>query len=319
MSRVTGDGEAPKTVAGGGGAGTAATGDGVARVTGTGATQVAPVRTPAGDLRHQARAVAVVWQRELIRFGRDKPRMVSSLVQPVLFLLVLGTGLSSLMPGAGGAVNFRTFLFPGVLAISVLFTASFAGISMVWDREFGFLREMLVAPVGNGAIVLGKCLGGATVATAQSVVILLLAGLAGVPHAPGMLAALVGLLFLMGFMVTALGLVLAARVRQIQAAMPMVQMVITPMMFLSGALFPLSGLPPWLAVVTRLNPFTYAVEPMRSVVFDQVSLDPVSRAALDPGITWWGWPVPVYCQVLLVAVSGLVLLTIAGLRLARTE
>lgn len=285
----------------------------------TEALRVEPVRRPGGGLAHQSRAAAVVWQRELIRFGRDKARMVASFVQPILFLFVLGTGLSSLVETGSPGVDFRTFLYPGVLAMSVLFTAVFSGISMVWDREFGFLREMAVAPVSSAAILTGKALGGATVATLQSLVILLLAGVVGVPYDPVMMLGLVGLLFLMAFMITAMGLLLAARVKQVQTAMPMVQLIIMPMMFLSGALFPLSQLPTWLAVVTRLNPLTYAVEPMRSLVFDQLSLNPAARAALDPGITWGGWQVPVALQVALVVVLGVALLGVAVLRFARTE
>ncbi|HEV2921228.1 MAG TPA: ABC transporter permease [Actinomycetota bacterium] len=278
---------------------------------------VAAVHVPASGLRHQVRAATVVWQREMIRFGRDRSRIVSSLIQPVLFLFVLGTGLSSLL--STGAVDFRTFLFPGVLAMSVLFTAAFAGISIVWDREFGFLREMLVAPVGTTAIMTGKCLGGATVATLQSLVILALAGLVDVPYNLVMMLELVVLLFLMAFMICALGLVLAARVKQIQSAMPLVQLTITPLMFLSGALFPLSNLPAWLKVVTTLNPMTYAVESIRSVVFDRLDLAPAVRATFDPGITWGGWPVPTAVEVAVVVVTCLVLLGLAVARFARTE
>jgi ABC-2 type transport system permease protein len=280
---------------------------------------VAPVRGPASGVLHQARAALVVWERELIRFGRDRARIVSTLAQPVLFLFVLGTGLSSLVATGTGGIDFRTFLFPGVLAMSALFTAVFSGISMVWDREVGFLREMLVAPVSTSSILLGKCLGGATMATLQGAVILVLAGLVGVPYDPGMMLTLVGLLFLLSVLMTAMGLVLAARVRQIQTAMPMVQLTIMPMMFLSGALFPLAGLPTWLSVVVRLNPLTYAVEPMRAVVFDHLHVPPAARAALDPGITWGGWHVPVAVQVLLVAVLGIALLGVAVLRFARTD
>jgi ABC-2 type transport system permease protein len=278
---------------------------------------VAAVHVPASGLRHQVRAATVVWQREMIRFGRDRSRIISSLIQPVLFLFVLGTGLSSLM--STGAVDFRTFLFPGVLAMSVLFTAAFSGISIVWDREFGFLREMLVAPVGTTAILTGKCLGGATVATLQSLVILALAGLVDVPYDPVMMLELVVLLFLMAFMICALGLVLAARVKQIQSAMPLVQLTITPLMFLSGALFPLSNLPAWLKVVTTLNPMTYAVESIRSVIFDRLDLAPAVRATFDPGITWGGWPVPTAVEVAVVVVTCLVLLGLAVARFARTE
>jgi ABC-2 type transport system permease protein len=278
---------------------------------------VAAVHVPASGLRHQVRAATVVWQREMIRFGRDRSRIISSLIQPVLFLFVLGTGLSSLL--STGAVDFRTFLFPGVLAMSVLFTAAFAGISIVWDREFGFLREMLVAPVGTTAIMTGKCVGGATVATLQSLVILALAGLVDVPYDLVMMLELVVLLFLMAFMICALGLVLAARVKQIQSAMPLVQLTITPLMFLSGALFPLSNLPAWLKVVTTLNPMTYAVESIRSVVFDRLDLAPAVRATFDPGITWGGWPVPTAVAVAVVVVTCLVLLGLAVARFARTE
>lgn len=280
---------------------------------------VVGVRVPTSGLRHQARAALVVWQREMIRFTKDRSRVVSSLAQPVLFLFVLGTGLSSLVSTTTGDVDFRTFLFPGVLAMSVLFTAAFAGISMVWDREFGFLREMLVAPVSTTAILLGKCLGGATVATLQSIVLLVLAGTVGVPYDPLMMVELLGLLFLMAFLITALGLVLAARVKQIQAAMPLVQLIITPMMFLSGALFPINGLPTWLSALVHLNPMTYAVEPLRSRVFDRLDVDAATRAALDPGLFWGDWPVPIGVQVLLVAVCCVLLLALAVVRFRRTE
>ena len=281
-------------------------------------TPVAAVRVAGGGLRHQVRGAAVVWQREMIRFGRDRSRIVSSLVQPVLFLFVLGTGLSSLI-ASNGDVDFRTFLFPGVLATSVLFTAAFSGISMVWDREFGFLREMLVAPVSTTAILTGKCLGGATVATLQSLIILALAGLVGVPYNLAMMAKLVVLLFLMAFMICAMGLFLSARIKQVQSAMPLVQLTITPLMFLSGSLFPLSNLPGWLHVATTLNPMTYAVEPLRSTVFDHLELSPAVRATFDPGITWGGWQVPVPLQVTIVAAACLVLLGLAVARFARTE
>jgi ABC-2 type transport system permease protein len=281
-------------------------------------TSVATVHVPASGLRHQVRGAAVVWQREMIRFGRDRSRIISSLVQPVLFLFVLGTGLSSLI-ASNGDVDFRTFLFPGVLATSVLFTAAFSGISMVWDREFGFLREMLVAPVSTTAILTGKCLGGATVATVQSLIILALAGLVGVPYNLVMMGKLVLLLFLMAFMICALGLFLSARIKQVQSAMPLVQLTITPLMFLSGSLFPLSNLPGWLHVATTVNPMTYAVEPIRSTVFDHLDLSPAARATFDPGITWGGWQVPVALQVAIVAATCLILLGLAVARFARTE
>src|ERR1039458_17296 len=134
------------------------------------------VAVPERGLRHDLRAVGIIWRRELIRFRTDRLRAITSLIQPFLFLFVLGTGLGSLagrsMPPG---VSFKTFIYPGVLAMSVLFTAIFSAASIVWDREFGFLREILVAPVSRASIVIGKCLGGATIATFQGIIFLLLA------------------------------------------------------------------------------------------------------------------------------------------------
>src|SRR4029077_9339171 len=138
---------------------------------------VAPkVELADGGLRHEARATSVVWRREMIRFTQDRARIVAMLLQPLLFLFVLGTGLGSVV-STSDDVDFKTFLFPGVLAMSVLFMAVFAGISLVWDRECGFLREILVAPISKAAIIIGKCLGGATSATMQACIVLALAPL----------------------------------------------------------------------------------------------------------------------------------------------
>jgi ABC-2 type transport system permease protein len=203
--------------------------------------------------------------------------------------------------------------------MSVLFTAAFSGISLVWDREFGFLREMLVAPVSTAAILVGKCLGGATTATLQSVVLLVLAGVVGVPYAPALFLVFLLCLFLGALMLTAMGVLMSVRVKQIQAAMPLSQLIIMPMMFLSGTLFPLANLPGWLAVATKLNPLTYAVQPMRAAVFDELGVAPAVRARLDPSIDWWGWVVPVPLQLTLVGVVAVVLLALATAFFDRTD
>src|SRR3954452_873014 len=196
--------------------------------------EVAQVRVARRSVRHDLRAVKIVLHRELLRFIYDRTRMISQLVQPVLWLLIMGTGLSTLV-ASGGSVDLKTFIFPGVIAMSVMFTAMFSAASIVWDREFGFLREMLVAPVSRTAIVVGKVLGGAVVATFQGVVILALAGLAGVPYDPVMLALLVVLMFAGAFTITAFGVVLAARIKKMQSFFGIMQMAMMPMMFLSGA------------------------------------------------------------------------------------
>ncbi len=278
------------------------------------------VAVPAGGARHDLRAAWIVWRRELIRFRTDRLRAVTSLVQPVLFLFVLGTGLSSLagrsMPGG---LNFRTFIYPGVLAMSVLFTAIFSAGSIVWDREFGFLREILVAPVSRASIVLGKCLGGATIATFQGLIFLALAGLAGVPYDPVLIAILIGELLLLSFTLTAFGVMVAARIKQFQAFMALTQMLVMPLFFLSGALYPLNGLPGWLTVLTRIDPLTYVVGPMRHAVFTSLAIPAPVLARLAPGVTWGGWPVPQWLSLGIVAAMGAVMTLVAIAQFKKTE
>ncbi|PKK14249.1 ABC transporter permease [Thermomonospora sp. CIF 1] len=284
------------------------------------APQPVRVQVPPRSLRHDLRAVKIVFHREVLRFVSERMRVISSLIQPVLWLLVLGTGLSSLMAtGGGDGVDLKTFIFPGVCAMTVMFTAMFSAASIVWDREFGFLREMLVAPVSRGAIVIGKCLGGAFVATAQGVVIVALAGLVGVPYHPALMLTLVGELFLGAFALTAFGVLLAARITNMQSFFAVMQMAMMPMLFLSGALYPLSGLPAWLGVLTKLNPLTYAVDPMRQAVFSRLQLPPELERAFNAGVTWNGWPVPVWLQLLMVAAMGLGLLGLAIVQFRRGD
>jgi len=272
-----------------------------------------PVRVvvaPAG-WRADLRGVKVVWQRELIRFWRDRLRIVTSLLQPLIFLFVLGGGLANIASGGTEGVDLRTFMFPGALAMAVFFTAMFSAASVVWDREYGFLREMLVAPVRRGSIVLGKCIGGATVASFQGLIVMALAPLVHVPYSAAMVLEVLALQLLLAFMMTAFGVMFAVRVTQMQAFMALMQMVVTPLLFISGALFPLSGLPGWLAVLNRLDPLTYAVNPLREAVFAGLDLTPAAKAALLPGITWFGWQVPIALQVGVVVAFAIAMLSIA--------
>jgi len=278
------------------------------------------VAIPEHGLRHDLRAITIVWQRELIRFRTDRLRAITSLVQPVLFLFVLGTGLSTLAGrGMPPGVSFKTFIYPGVLAMSVLFTAVFSAGSIVWDREFGFLREMLVAPVSRAALVIGKCLGGATIATFQGVVFLVLAGFAHVPYNPVLIMTLIGELLLLSFTLTAFGLMMAARIKQFQSFMALTQMLVMPLFFLSGALYPLNGLPAWLSVLTRIDPLTYIVGPMRHAVFSYLHLPAAYVQRLAPDITWGSWVVPAVVALTIVAAMGLAMLAVAVAEFRKTE
>jgi ABC-2 type transport system permease protein len=284
-----------------------------------GGHQVAGVRVPVRSAGSELRAIKVVWKRELIRFSRDRLRILTSLMQPFLFLFVLGTGLSRLASAGTHGVNLRTFVYPGVLCMAVMFTAMFSAASLVWDREFGFLREMMVAPVRRSSLVLGKCFGGATVAGFQGVIVLCLAGLVGVPYSAILIIEVFALQLLLAFAITAFGVMVAARITQMQSFMALMQMAIMPMYFLSGALFPVAGLPQWLEILNRLDPLTYAVDPMRRAVFAHLDISAAARRALDPGVTWWSWHVPGLVEAAVVALLGLAMLGIAIVEFGRAE
>jgi ABC-2 type transport system permease protein len=266
------------------------------------------VRVPPRSWRSEVRAVKIVWRRELIRFQKDRMRIVTSLVQPLLFLFVLGAGLQQL---SAASTELKTFIYPGVLCISVMFTGMFSAASIVWDREFGFLREMMVAPVRRSSIVVGKVLGGATVASLQGLILLALAWAVHVPYSLGLVLGVFALQLLLAFSITAFGVMIAARITQIQSFMGVMQMIVTPMFFISGALFPSGDLPGWLSVLNRLDPITYAVTPMRTLVFDNLNLSAEATKTLNPPITWFGWEVPIALQVFMIFALGMAMLGIA--------
>src|SRR3954463_2053003 len=275
------------------------------------ATPVIRVTVPPRSIHSELRAIRIVFRRELIRFANDRTRMVTTLVQPLLFLFVLGTGLQQLARAGTQGVDLKTFIYPGILCMSVMFTAMFSAASIVWDREFGFLREMMVAPIRRSSIVIGKCLGGASVAGLQGAILIVLAGLVHVPYEPLLLLGIFAMQLLLAFSVTAFGVMVAARIKQIQSFMGIMQMIIMPMFFISGALFPVSDLPGWLAFLNRIDPLTYAVDPMRRLVFGHLDISAAARAALDPGVTWWGWHLPSLLEAGVVLVLGLAMLAIA--------
>jgi ABC-2 type transport system permease protein len=273
--------------------------------------EVVRVRVPPRTFRSELRAMKIVWRRELIRFVNDRMRIATALVQPLLFLFVLGSGLQQLSSASTHGVNLKTFIYPGILCIAVMFTAMFSAASIVWDREFGFLREMMVAPVRRSSIVIGKCLGGATVASFQGVILICLAGTVHVPYDPALVLGVFGLQLLLAFSITAFGLMVAVRIKQMQSFMGVMQMIVMPMFFISGALFPVSNLPGWLAVLNRIDPLTYAVDPMRRLVFSHLDISAAAHRALDSGVTWWGWHVPALLEATVVLALGLLMLGIA--------
>jgi ABC-2 type transport system permease protein len=273
---------------------------------------VVAVSIATGSFRDDLRATKMVWKRELIRYSRNRIRIVTSLAQPILFLFVLGSGLSPLIKSNSGPhVDFKTFLYAGVIAMTILFTAIFSAVSIVWDREFGFLREMMVAPIRRGALVIGKTLGGATVATLQGVIMLLLGPLVHVPYKPVLLLEILLLMALCALMLTSIGVMAASRMQQVESFQVVMQLFVLPMFFLSGAVFPLKGLPQWLSVLTRIDPVSYIVDPMRRAVFSHINMSPAARQAFSPGLHWGSWRLPTSFEILIVVVITAVTLGVS--------
>jgi ABC-2 type transport system permease protein len=285
----------------------------------TAVSDVVRVHVPRRTWRSELRAMKIVWRREMIRFVNDRMRIVTSLIQPLLFLFVLGSGLQQLSSASTHGVDLKTFIYPGVLCISVMFTAMFSAASIVWDREFGFLREMMVAPVRRSSIVIGKALGGATVASFQGLILVCLAGAVHVPYDPTLIVGILAIQALLAFSITAFGLMVAVRIKTMQAFMGVMQLIILPMFFISGALFPLAALPGWLAALNKIDPLTYAVDPMRKLVFSHLDISAQARHALSPGLTWGGWHVPALLEIAMVALLGVTLLAIAIWEFTTTE
>lgn len=283
-------------------------------------SDVVGVSLAGGTFRDDLRATKMVWKRELIRYFRNRIRIVTSLAQPVLFLFVLGSGLSPIVKsGSGPHIDFKTFMYPGVIAMTILFTAIFSAVSIVWDREFGFLREMMVAPIRRGALVVGKTLGGATVATMQGVIMLLLGPLVHVPYQPVLLVELLLLMTLCAAMLTAVGVLAASRMEQVESFQVVMQLFVLPMFFLSGAVFPLTGLPTWLTVLTRIDPLAYIVDPMRRAVFDHINISPAARQSFSPGIHWGTWRLPVPFELGLALAVTLACLAVAVRMFSRQD
>jgi len=260
----------------------------------------------------------MVWQRELIRFSRQRARILTGLIQPILFLFVLGYGIGGLV-GTTGGFDFKKFVFPGVVAMSVVTTAMFSAISIVWDREFGFLREMLVAPTSRTSLVIGKTAGGATVSALQGTIMLALAPLIGVHLTVLLVIEIIALEILMAAGLTAFGVFIASRIQKMEAFQVVMQLLLLPMLFLSGALFPLSNLPAWLTVITRVNPLTYAVDPLRKVVFAAQNMPAAARVRFSTGVTLFGDRLPIGAEIGVVVAFSLVFLGLAIRGFSSTE
>lgn len=214
-------------------------------------------------------AMYILWLRELKRYWRSKARIATSLVQPLLYLLVLGFGLGPVYQKAG-AGNFLQFMAPGVIAMAVLFSSIFSGVALLWDRQFGFLKETLVAPVSRIQIMLGRTCGAATVALLQGLLVAIVCLVAGFrPVSLGMLPAGLAFLALIAIVFAALGTAIGSSLKDMQGYTATINFLVLPVFLLSGTLFPLDHLPVPLAMLTRLDPLSYGVDGLRATLIAQ--------------------------------------------------
>jgi len=209
--------------------------------------------------------IYMVWLRDIIRYFREKSQLYGSIFRPILWLFILGMGLRGSYQHTGN-FNYTQFIFPGIVAMTIIFTSIQSAITIIWDREFGFLKEILVAPVPRTSIAIGKGLAGTTLSLIQGGIILLLSPLVKVHFPIIHLLPIILVMVLLSFSLTGIGIVIAARMTSFQGFGTIMNFVIMPMWFLSGAMFPPTGLPKWLNILVRINPLTYGVDLMRRLI-----------------------------------------------------
>jgi ABC-2 type transport system permease protein len=260
-------------------------------------------------------ALLVIWQRDMLHYRRDRFKILVTVLQPIMMLTVLGAGLASLLPATPGGADYRTFLFPGMLMMTVQAPAISAGVALVTDRQSGFLREIVMAPVRRETVLIGRCLGGASIATCQGALLLPLAGIARLPYDPVTLALLLGEMVIIAFMMTALGVLLAIAITRTESFYAALSIVTMPLIFLSGAMFPVNGLPGWLFSAVLINPVSYAVDALRRTITARLP-GPVPATLFD-GPQWAGWHPPVILELACITVAGAAMLALASRRFNR--
>lgn len=228
-------------------------------------------------------SIVIIWQREITRYTRDKARIFVTLFQPLMFLVIFGAGFRQTLAQGNFGVDFIQFMYPGIIAMSLMGVAIFSTISTVWDREFGFLKEILVAPVSRTNIVIGKAISATTVASVQAIILLALAPFLGIKLHISVFPQLFLLMILLSFAIASLGMLIASIIKSIENFGVIMNVLIFPMFFLSGAFFPLTAVPGWMAAISEINPLTYGVDAMRQIILaPQISEQVLAKLTLHP-------------------------------------
>jgi len=218
------------------------------------------------DVKKYMRTIYILWLRQLKRYYRSKSRIFGSLAQPLLFLIALGYGMGPVFQRAGQG-NYLEFLAPGIIGMSIIFTSVFSGIEVIWDRQFGFLKETLVAPISRFNIMIGRTLGGATVATAQGLIVFIISMFIGFKvNNFWTLPVAIVIMLMIALLFTALGTMVASLLEDMQGFQLIVNFLIIPLFFLSGALFPLDGLPEVIAALVSIDPLSYGIDALRTLL-----------------------------------------------------
>lgn len=264
--------------------------------------------------------VRVIWMREVLIYFRDRPRMISAFVMPIMMLVMFGEGLGNSIATLPGDIGYRQFIFPGMVAMIVLMNSVFSGVSIVTDRQFGFLREILVAPVSRSAICIGKISGGATISLVNGIVMFVMAPILGIEISLEIVAKLIGLIALVSFMLTGLGVAMGSRLRSVESFQMISQVAIMPAMFLSGIFFPINNVPAWMDVIVKLNPVTYAVAPIREIALsEQLKALPADAPFQITHVDWFGYTLSTWEEIGVVVLFGAAMLTIAIRAIRTTE
>lgn len=259
------------------------------------------------QVRAFAVTVYVLWLRELKKYFRERIRLLALLGQPLLYLMIMGQGLRALVQLDMEGFDYLAFIFPGVVAMTILFTAMFASVSIIWDREFGFLKEVLVAPVPRSAIAAGKALGGSTTAVLQGTILLILAPVAGLTLSAATIIQIIPLLFLLAFAITSLGLVVASNTENMEGFHVIMNFIIVPLFMLSGAFFPISSAPEWMQPLMKANPVAYGVDALRNIIF-------IDSPAKDFIVYY-----PLFYDVLVLLAFSTVMVTLSMLAFGKAE
>ncbi|TLS36533.1 ABC transporter permease [Pseudalkalibacillus caeni] len=272
--------------------------------------------------------IIAIWQRDVIKFFRDRPRLIGSFAMPFMFLILFGSGMSGAMSAMLGGSNqagpladfdFVEFMFPGIIGMTVFNTAIFSALSVVQDKEFGYMREILVSPISRVSIAIGKVLGGSTVAVFQGLMMLIFVPFIGVSLSFGMVLELIPVMFLVAFTISSLGLLISSSLKTTQSFQMVIQVLIFPMLFLSGALFPLNGMPSWMNFIVKINPLTYSVDMFKKVILQPEQMAPALRQAMGLDLSIFNHVITFLEEILVVGVLGAIFVIAATIKFSNSE